>query len=116
QARADYYVRANQLIGDAAYQCISCHVRGKQTPEGKPPSDWAPDLSMAPQRLQPEWITDWLRNPQSLYPGTKMPRFTYTEYPDVFPGGPDKQIQAIKDFLMSGQIGSGAAPMVAARR
>lgn len=114
QAQPDYYARA-QKLADVEAQCGGCHVRGKQTPEGKPPSEWAPDLSLAQQRLQPEWILAWLKDPQKLYPGTKMPTFPWDTFAQ-FPGSPEAKIQAVKDWLMSGQVSGSAAQMIAARR
>jgi cbb3-type cytochrome oxidase cytochrome c subunit len=80
---------------------------------------WAPDLTLARQRLNPSWILKWLKDPQKVQPGTKMPSF--------FPGGPDNilggkddlQIEALRDYLMT--IGRGApatatAPAAAAAR
>ena len=70
-------------------------------PEGKP-ADWAPDLSITNNRLRPGWITSWLKDPQSVQPGTKMPSF-FSEgmYQEILPGNPEFQIQAIMDFLMN---------------
>ncbi len=113
QAQPDYYARV-QKLADVEAQCGGCHVRGKLTPEGKPPSDWAPDLSLAQQRLQPDWILAWLKDPQKLYPGTKMPTFPWDTFTQ-FPGSPDVKMQAVKDWLMSGQV-SGSTPILASAK
>lgn len=112
--RADptYYARALRMMTSEDIKCFSCHVRGAQKPEGNP-SDWAPDLSLARQRLQPDWIVAWLKNPSGIYPGTKMPQFPFGEFQQLFPGSADKQMTAIKDLLMSGQL---SAPMVASAK
>ena len=34
---------------------------------------WAPNLAMTKDRLRPEWVVEWMRNPQAIMPGTKMP-------------------------------------------
>jgi hypothetical protein len=61
---------------------------------------------MARQRLNPNWILKWLQDPQNIQPGTKMPSF-YPGGPDnVLNGKDDKQIEALRDYLMS--IGKGA--------
>jgi hypothetical protein len=44
-------------------------------PRDQPLSNLAPDLRMTHERLKPEWILDWLRNPQRIQPGTRMPQF-----------------------------------------
>ena len=30
-------------------------------------------MALAKERLQSDWVVDWLRDPQSIMPGTKMP-------------------------------------------
>ena len=60
----------------------------------------APNLSLAKDRLRPEWIVDWLRDPQNEMPGTKMPSFFYVDGEYFFDEAPD-HIDAIKDYLMS---------------
>ena len=49
-------------------------MQGGKTPEGQP-EDWAPDLAQSWERLQPDWIIDWLASPQAQMPGTGMPAF-----------------------------------------
>jgi len=89
-------------------QCLSCHTTGT-IPEGKEPSDLAPDLRLARTRLKPEWVIDWMRDPGLIQPGTRMPQFfppdekgkptaIYTEYLD---GDPVKQMIALRDYLWS---------------
>ena len=34
---------------------------------------WAPNLAMSKDRLRAEWMVEWLRDPQKIMPGTKMP-------------------------------------------
>ena len=41
-------------------------------PTGDAPT-WAPNLALTKERLNPEWVTEWLKNPQAIMPGTKMP-------------------------------------------
>jgi mono/diheme cytochrome c family protein len=98
---------AQTLMSNDYFACFSCHQRGAVAPEG-PPEGWAPDLGMARERLRPEWIVRWLRNPQDVQPGTKMPSF-YEVTDDGSPaGGPDDvlegdnlaQIKALRDYIM----------------
>ena len=36
-------------------------------------STWAPNLALTKERLNPDWVKEWLRDPQTIMPGTKMP-------------------------------------------
>ncbi len=67
-----------QLFGQL--QCQSCHVTDT-IPEGRARADLAPDLRMSVERLQPDWILDWLSDPQVIQPGTTMPTF-WTDFPN----------------------------------
>jgi len=89
-----------------AYQCALCHA----TREGQPLTKdiIAPNLILAKDRLRPEWILQWLIDPQALQPGTKMPNFfSFNEdddynpiYSDVDAHNQYKIIVAIRDYLM----------------
>jgi mono/diheme cytochrome c family protein len=99
-------VKAGELLASDEYmQCFSCHVRGNKNPEG-PPDSWAPNLAMAAQRLYPDWILEWLHDPQKLLPGTKMPTF-YADPanpdgpPDVLNGDDELQMRALRDYVVS---------------
>jgi mono/diheme cytochrome c family protein len=107
---------ARTLFSRDYFNCLSCHPQGEKKPEG-PPEGWAPDLTLARNRLNPNWIIKWLQDPQKVQPGTKMPSF--------FPGGPDnvlggkdeRQIEALRDYIMSlGKDGSGSDGRRAAAR
>ena len=104
---------ARQLVSPEYFNCFSCHVRGGKNPEG-PPEGWAPDLAMARQRLNPNWIVKWIQDPQKIQPGTKMPSF-YPGGPDNILGGKDdRQIEALRDYLISlGRSGPAVAPAAA---
>ena len=90
---------AKQLMSPDYFSCFSCHQQGDKKPEG-PPEGWAPDLTMAHRRLNPEWIIKWLHNPQVVQPGTKMPSFYPGGPDDILGGDEDAQIRAIRDYLM----------------
>jgi hypothetical protein len=59
---------------------------------------------MASDRLQPDWILEWLKKPSDILPGTRMPAF-WADYPkSPFPqlnGDGEAQIRAIRDHLMT---------------
>jgi sulfur oxidation c-type cytochrome SoxX len=84
-------------------KCQQCHVLGA-IPKDQPTSNLAPDLRMASERLQPEWIIQWLKKPSDILPGTRMPAF-WPDYPKSFypqlGGDAETQIRAIRDHLMT---------------
>ena len=89
-----------------AYQCAKCHaVREDQELTDE---IVAPNLILSKDRLRPEWIVQWLIDPQSLQPGTKMPNFfTFNEDDDYNPIYSDadahvqyKIVVALRDYLM----------------
>ncbi|MCH7733236.1 MAG: c-type cytochrome [Candidatus Marinimicrobia bacterium] len=52
--------------------CDNCHFYGTTFPK-QTPDTWAPNLAMTKVRLKPEWVIQWLKNPQDIMNGTKMP-------------------------------------------
>jgi len=95
----EHVAAARLLLSNDYFACFSCHVRGDAKPEG-PPEGWAPDFTMAKSRLNPDWIVRWLHDPQKIQPGTKMPSFYPGGPDDVLGGSDDRQIEAIRDYLM----------------
>jgi hypothetical protein len=97
---------AKTLTSKDYFNCFSCHQQGAKKPEGDP-SGWAPDLALAQSRLRPDWIVDWIKDPQKLYPGTKMPTFfdpgsfDSSGPDDVLGGDENRQIQALRDYLLT---------------
>jgi cytochrome c2 len=87
-----------------ALQCTSCHVVGKLAPKQDPASA-APDFLLAKRRLRPDWIPLWLRNPNALMEGTRMPSFwdmdAAADAPHkAFGGKKEAQMEALRDLLM----------------
>src|SRR3954469_5527429 len=84
-------------------KCQQCHVLGA-IPKDQPTANLAPDLRMAPDRLQPDWILEWLKKPSDILPGTRMPAF-WADYPrSPFPqlnGSGEAQIRAIRDYILT---------------
>ncbi len=84
-------------------KCQQCHVLGT-IPKDQPTSNLAPDLRMAPERLQADWVLQWLKKPSDILPGTRMPAF-WPEFPkSYFPqlgGDAEAQIRAIRDHLFT---------------
>ena len=88
-----------------SYQCAKCHPAGAvQLGGGVVAANLAPNLGLAAGRLKPEWIVDWLRDPEKLEPGTNMPTFFYeVQAPDqtVFGGNSEEQIKALRTYVWS---------------
>jgi hypothetical protein len=84
-------------------RCQQCHVLGT-IPADQPTANLAPDLRMAPERLQPDWILEWLKRPLEIQPGTRMPAF-WPDYPKSFypqlGADAELQIRAIRDHLLT---------------
>ena len=107
QIPIEYIEAAQKLVTPDNFNCFSCHQQGDKKPEG-PPEGWAPDLGLAHSRLNPDWIVRWLRDPQKVQPGAKMPSFFEVGENGKITGGPDdildgdgqKQIEALRDYLM----------------
>jgi mono/diheme cytochrome c family protein len=110
---------ANLGVGKQLFellQCQRCHVLGT-IPEGVETGNLAPDLRMTNDRLQADWILEWLKNPAVILPGTGMPAF-WPEYPKSpfphFEGSAEAQIRAIRDHLLT--LRGGPSPRPAATR
>jgi len=113
------YVAAGELLASADYfSCWTCHQQGDRKPEG-PQEGWAPDLALARNRLNPNWIVEWIKDPQALMPGTKMPSFY--DFTDEGRDGPEdvletdlQQVEALRDFILTLHPEAAPAPMVVA--
>jgi cytochrome c551/c552 len=102
-----------------ALQCTKCHVVGTLG-KGQDPGSAAPDFLLARRRLRPEWIPLWLRNPNAVMEGTRMPSFwdpdPSAEAPHrAFSGSKQAQMEALRDLLM--HLGEpGLEPRILTRR
>jgi mono/diheme cytochrome c family protein len=74
------------------YACQSCHIVDSKTDKGY----IGPTLTEVGSRLSAAWIYHWLKNPQSLRPGTAEPNQNMN----------DEEARALTAFLMA-QRGSG---------
>jgi mono/diheme cytochrome c family protein len=93
------------------WQCVKCHVVAGKLPDQEPAA-MAPDLANVPSRLRADWLPFWLADPQRLQPGTRMPAAfpknpQENAYPEVLGGDQQKQIAAVREYLLS--LGGGAA-------
>ena len=85
-------------------------------PKDQPTANLAPDLRMASERLQPDWMLEWLKKPSAILPGTRMPAY-WPDYPKSFypqlGGDAEAQIRAIRDHLLT--FRGGPSPKVTGR-
>ena len=96
------------LVGGMALSCIKCHDFGPHPSTGIR----AISLTTMHQRLRPEWVDRYLRDPQIFRPGTRMPAawpFGVASIKDVLNGNVDQQIAAVRLYLSDG--GKAAVPV-----
>jgi len=110
-------VKADKLSGEdlvqtkamfAKLQCAKCHIVGSKIPADL--SSAAPDLLKVHERLKPEWVVEWLKNPNDLMPDTRMPGFwadNISPVPQYFHGDSAKQREALRNYLFA--LGGGEA-------
>jgi len=94
---------AKILLSEDYFDCFKCHQQGDKKPEGLP-EEWAPDLAFASQRLNPDWIVRWLKDPQKIQPGARMPNFfsdADSGPENLLDGDEDRQINALRDYLVT---------------
>lgn len=73
------------------YACDACHKGGEVG------GVVGPDLSSTAERIRPEWVFFWLKNPQAIRPDVSMPNF----------GIPDSEIRSLIAYIYS--LGDGVS-------
>lgn len=96
---------AEKLFAEA--QCTNCHNLGGVVSD---PKNVAPNLRLAAQRLQYDWLFDWLKNPQEQAPGVGMPNFFApiddkpgeyeTPLTDIANGDWKRQIELLRAYII----------------
>jgi cytochrome c2 len=90
--------------------CLKCHPTSNAATAGGDQSGLAPNLTLAHDRLRPDWIVRWIKDPQSIVPDTRMPPFfavdektkqRKTQAPNILNGDVEAQIQALRDYVFS---------------
>ena len=92
-----------KLASPDYFSCFSCHIQGGKTPLSSP-EQWGPDLALGRERIRPDFIPEWVKDPQRFTPGVKMPAFLPSDDaapPDVLGGNRQRQAEALRDYLMS---------------
>lgn len=112
-----YRVKADGrlLVGTKGFSCVKCHNFNKQKAEGIP----GIDLTILAKRVRPEWFARYVRDPQQIRPGTRMPTVFpqgKSPLPDLYGGDVDKQIAALWAYLSDGDkaavpVGVGGTPI-----
>jgi mono/diheme cytochrome c family protein len=92
-------IRRGKVLFDEL-KCMSCHVLSAEVLAERGASSLAPNLALAHERLRPDWIVDWLTDPQKIDPGTNMPSFFYSEGERLYDDA-DEQIRALRDYLLT---------------
>ena len=85
----------------AGLKCVTCHML--KTGSGVKTADLAPDLALARERLDPDWIRRFLVDPNEMLPGTRMPLFFpegQSPSPELLGGDSKAQIDLLVDHLM----------------
>jgi cytochrome c2 len=87
-------------------RCMTCHPVGAPSAKADR-ATLAPNFLLARDRLRPDWVAAFIKAPQSLQEGTRMPAFFNPEdfesvmYRHYFGGSQAKQIQVLSDYLMT---------------
>ena len=83
--------------------CVKCHHLGDFQPEGAI-SAQAPQLDRVYRRLRPDYLRNWIANPQRILPYTPMPVNFPPDKPasqDLFHGTSEEQLFAVVDLLLN---------------
>ncbi|OGX06123.1 MAG: hypothetical protein A2Z88_04330 [Omnitrophica WOR_2 bacterium GWA2_47_8] len=103
---AEELAAGQKLFSNDYFGCAKCHIVGDQMPGGSA-ENWAPDFALIKKRLKPKWLKEWIKDPQVLLPGTKMPNFYDPQSfdqsgpEDILNGDENAQIEALKNYLMT---------------
>jgi len=111
---ADYFENGWRLLTDKE-MCIKCHNIGKepafQIVQSPDPAQQAlnlngPNLSMAAERLRPEYLERWVSLPKRSVPYTMMVQYApffhkAPEYPGAPAMPPEERVRAVRDALLS---------------
>jgi cytochrome c551/c552 len=61
---------ARSLFSSPAAPCLKCHATGDAAHDR---TATAPNFLLAKARLKPDWVEQWIIDPQAISPGTSMP-------------------------------------------
>ncbi|MGB0600120.1 MAG: hypothetical protein ACPGLY_25865 [Rubripirellula sp.] len=90
------------LVGSNGLNCVACHTFQQKPAQTMP----AVDLTEMAERLKRDWFEIYMRDPQSLSPGTVMPSFWpggKSIRPEILNGNTDQQIATLWLYLQDGR-------------
>lgn len=100
---ADLAAVGSDLIRGDRLGCHACHALGDEPALGGEGAEEAINFDLVRRRLRRPFFDWFLRDPQRILPGTKMPQFVdedgYTALYDVFNGEATRQFEAIWQYL-----------------
>jgi mono/diheme cytochrome c family protein len=91
------------LSGPEAFNCFSCHLQNGAKP-GEDPTNWAPDWVDMSNRLQYDFIAQWIANPSLFQKYAVMPAFLTKDdeaHPGYLGGKAELQINALRQYILS---------------
>ncbi len=122
-AHADRIEKAGKFFWGAtdasANYCVKCHIVGEGKIHTPPPENaktliekkaWAPDFEKIPERLRPDWILSWIKDPTKMRPGTNMPTFDWREMEAQYGFNEEEMLAFILNFHKLGGKPVQAAP------
>lgn len=74
QRAARFYEQGKALFAERG--CAGCHLASGIAPDLPP---IGPELSRVRDKVRPEWLVAWIRDPRSFRPDTRMPAFHFDE-------------------------------------
>lgn len=99
-------VGRRMVSASGGFSCVTCHAVGSASATAV---FEAPGVNFArvSSRLLPDYFARWVRNPQAIEPGTKMPLYFDEEgnsaLTDYFGGDGPKTIHALWEYLRQGE-------------
>jgi cytochrome c1 len=89
------------LVGADGFGCTTCHGIGEMKPTAAFEVAGI-HFNLTPSRIREDYYHRWMDHPQSVTPGTKMPRYSQankSQRADVLEGDAKKQFDAIWHYL-----------------
>jgi len=98
EVRDELVEAGRELIGAKGFGCTKCHDMLGVASGGTR----GPDLALVTSRVERDWFERWLRDPQRIEPGTRMPTvFLEGQSPhaEILGGDPARQREAMWQYL-----------------